>query len=402
MPTDDERSDPPEIGELTPPDRLLMGPGPSEVHPRVLAAMSTPLVGHLDPSFVETMDEVQELLRYTFRTENTWTIPVSGTGSAAMEAAIANLLESGDTMLVPTNGYFGGRMASMAKRAGATVASVDAPWGEPLDPESVERALAAHDPDVFGFVHAETSTGVLQPDVQALVDAAHDHDALVVADTVTSIGGVELHVDDWGIDVAYAGGQKCLSCPPGASPLTLSDRAMERVHARSEPVRSWYLDLSLLEEYWGDERAYHHTAPVSNVYALREALRLVAEEGIEARWDRHERIAGTLKAGVEGMGLEMNAPDDYWLPSLNAVRVPDGVDDAAVCAGMLERYGIEIARGLGDLAGDIFRIGCMGHAARPNNVVAMLSALGAELERQGASVDVDAGMHAARDALSSR
>ncbi|MFC6717657.1 pyridoxal-phosphate-dependent aminotransferase family protein [Natrialbaceae archaeon GCM10025810] len=389
----------PAVGELTPPNRTLMGPGPSDVNPRVLRAMSTPLVGHLDPSFIEIMDEVQELLRYTFRTENQWTIPVSGTGSASMEAAIGNLVEPGDTMLVPTNGYFGGRMASMARRAGGEVVEVDAPWGEPLAVEDVEDALAEHDPDVFGFVHAETSTGVRQPNVPDLTAAAHDHGALVIADTVTSLGGVELRVDEWDIDVAYSGPQKCLSCPPGASPLTLSDEAMEKVLSRAEAPRSWYLDLSLLEGYWGDDRSYHHTAPITNVYALREALRLVAEEGIEERWARHERTAGALKAGVEAMGLEMNAPDEYWLPSLNAVRVPDGIDDGEVCAELLERYDLEVAGGLGDLSGDIFRIGCMGHSARPENVIYVVTALGDVLESMGADVDPDAAVSATRSAL---
>ncbi|GAA0721027.1 alanine-glyoxylate transaminase/serine-glyoxylate transaminase/serine-pyruvate transaminase [Halorubrum trapanicum] len=377
----DER--PPEVGELTPPDRTLMGPGPSDVHPRVLRAMSTPLVGHLDPSFVEIMDEVQELLRYTFRTDNKWTIPVSGTGSASMEAAIGNLVEPGDTMLVPTNGYFGGRMKSMAERAGGEVVEVSAPWGEPLDPVDLERAFAEHQPDVFGFVHAETSTGVLQPNVPELTDIAHDHDALVIADCVTSLGGVELRVDEWGVDVAYSGPQKCLSCPPGASPLTLNDRAMDKVLDREERPRSWYLDLSLLEGYWGDDRSYHHTAPITNVYALREALRLVAEEGIEERWARHRRVAGDLKAGLQDLGLEMNAPDEYWLPSLNAVRVPDGVDDGAVIDRLLDEYDLEIASGLGALEGDIWRIGCMGYSARPKNVEYVLAALEDALARQG-------------------
>jgi alanine-glyoxylate transaminase/serine-glyoxylate transaminase/serine-pyruvate transaminase len=391
--------DPPDVGELTPPDRTLMGPGPSEVHPRVLRAMSTPLVGHLDPSFVEIMDEVQELLRYTFRTDNKWTIPVSGTGSAAMEAAVGNLTEPGDTVLVPTNGYFGGRMAEMVERAGGEVVYVDAPWGEPLDPDDVADALATHDPDVFGFVHAETSTGVRQPNVPALTEAAHDHGALVIADTVTSLGGVELRVDEWGIDVAYSGPQKCLSCPPGASPLTLNDCAMDKVLSRAEPARSWYLDLGLLEGYWGDERAYHHTAPITNVYALREALRLVAEEGIEERWDRHLRVAGALKAGLEAMGLEMNASEDAWLPSLNAVRVPDGVDDGAVIDHLLTAYDIEIASGLGDLDGDIFRIGCMGYSARQETVSSLISALGETLRSQGADVDVPAGLAATSERL---
>ncbi|RQG95688.1 pyridoxal-phosphate-dependent aminotransferase family protein [Natrarchaeobius oligotrophus] len=400
MTTREESIDGPDVGELTPPNRTLMGPGPSDVHPRVLRAMSTPLVGHLDPSFVEIMDEVQELLRYTFRTDNRWTIPVSGTGSAAMEAAIGNVVEPGDTMLVPTNGYFGGRMASMARRAGGEVVEVDAPWGEPLAVDDVADALAEYDPDVFGFVHAETSTGVRQPEVPALTAAAHDHDALVIADAVTSIGGVELRVDEWGVDVAYAGPQKCLSCPPGASPLTLSDEAMDKVLARAKEPRSWYLDLGLLEGYWGDERAYHHTAPITNVYAIREALRLVAEEGIEERWARHERLAGALKAGVEAMGLEMNAADEYWLPSLNAVRVPEGIDDGEVCSTLLERYDLEIASGLGDLDGEIFRIGCMGHSARPENVIYAVTALGDVLEQLGADVDPGAGVTATRRALS--
>jgi alanine-glyoxylate transaminase/serine-glyoxylate transaminase/serine-pyruvate transaminase len=392
-------SDAPDVGELTPPDRTLMGPGPSDVHPRVLKAMSTPLVGHLDPSFIEIMNEVQALLRYTFRTDNQWTIPVSGTGSASMEAAIGNLVEPGDTMLVPTNGYFGGRMADMARRAGGEVVTVDAAWGEPLDPEDVSDAFDEHQPDVFGFVHAETSTGVKQPDVPELTSIAHEHDAYVIADTVTSLGGVELRVDEWGIDVAYSGPQKCLSCPPGASPLTLNDRAMDKVLSRGEPARSWYLDLSLLEGYWGDDRSYHHTAPITNVYALREALRLVAEEGIEARWERHLRVAGALKAGVEAMGLEMNAPDEYWLPSLNAVRVPSGVDDGAVISYLLDEYDLEIASGLGDLAGEIFRIGCMGHSARPKNVAYLLTTLGEALTVQGADVDADAAVDAMRTAL---
>ena len=373
----------PDAGELTPPDRTLMGPGPSDVHPRVLRAMTTPLVGHLDPAFVEIMDEVQELLRYAFRTDNEWTIPVSGTGTAAMESAVGNLVEPGDTMLVPTNGYFGGRMASIAERAGGDVVTVDAPWGEPLDPVDVEAAFDEHQPDVFGFVHAETSTGVRQPDVPELTEVAHAHDAYVIADCVTSFGGVELHLDDWGIDVAYSAAQKCLSAPPGASPLTLNDRAMEKVLSRETEPRSWYLDLSLLEGYWGEERAYHHTAPITNVYALREALRMAAEEGIENRWERHRNVAGDLKSGLEAMGLEMNAADDYWLPSLNAVRVPDGVDDGAVISFLLEEYDIEIAAGLGDLGGEIWRIGCMGHSARPKNVEYLLGALEDALHAEG-------------------
>ncbi len=372
--------DAPEVEELTPPVRTLMGPGPSDVHPRVLRAMGTPLVGHLDPTFIDLMDEVQELLRYAFQTENQWTIPISGTGSAAMEAAFANLVEPGDTVLVPTNGYFGYRMASMAERAGGSVVTVDAPWGKPLDPADVQDAFDTHQPDVFGFVHAETSTGVRQPNVSDLTAIAHAHDAFVIADTVTSLGGVELRVDAWDIDVAYSGGQKCLSCPPGASPLTLSDRAMDRVLSRENPVRSWYLDLSQLEGYWGDDRSYHHTAPITNVYALREALRLVAEEGIEARWNRHRRVAQSLVDGLADIGLERYADEEYWLPSLNTVSVPDHVDDGQIIDRLLNEYDLEIAGGLGDLAGDVFRIGCMGHSARPANVQYLLAALDDTLE----------------------
>ncbi len=389
----------PEVGELVVPDRTLMGPGPSDVHPRVLRAMSTSLVGHLDPAFLDVMDDVQDLLRYVFRTDNEWTIPVSGTGSASMEAAIANCTEPGDTVLVPGNGYFGERMAAMVERAGGDAVFVEAPWGEPLDPADVQDAFETHQPDVFGFVHAETSTGALQPDVPELTGIAHEHDALVVADTVTSIGGVELRVDEWGIDVAYGGPQKCLSCPPGASPLTLNDRAMDKVLSRDDPVRSWYLDLTELQDYWGDERAYHHTAPVANIYALREALRLVAEEGVENRWERHRNVAGALKSGVEAMGLGLNPEDAYWLPSLNAVRLPDGADDGAVIDYLLEHYDLEIASGLGALSGDVLRIGCMGHSARPSNVLTLVAALGEALTAQGVDVDPGAGLEAARRAL---
>ena len=389
----------PAVGELSLPDRTLMGPGPSDVHPRVRQAMGAPLVGHLDPAFVECMDEVQALLRYVFRTDNEWTIPVSGTGSASMEAAVTNLVEPGDTAVVPGNGYFGGRMASMVRRAGGTPVVVDAPWGEPLGIDDIAETVADHDPDVVGFVHAETSTGVRQPDVRAIVEIAHDHGALVVADTVTSLGGVPVTVDEWGVDAAYSAPQKCLSCPPGASPLTFSDRAMEKIFERDSRVRSWYLDMAELGEYWGEERAYHHTAPVSNVFALREALRLVAEEGIEQRWARHERVAGALRAGVEAMGLSLNPEPEYWLPSLNAVRLPEAVDDGAVIDVLLERHGIEVASGLGDLSGEILRIGCMGHSARPKNVFGLLAALGDALEQEGASVDGAAGLEAAREAL---
>lgn len=376
----------PTVGELTPPDRTLMGPGPSDVHPRVLRAMSTPLVGHLDPSFVEIMDEVQELLRYTFRTDNKWTIPVSGTGSAAMETAISNLVEPGDGVLLRTSAYWGDRMANMARRSGGRVIDLDVSPFAPIDPEDVKAAFEEHDIDVFGFCHADTTTGIRQTNVSTLADIARENDAYTIMDCVTSLGGVEVQVDEWGVDVAYSANQKCLSSPPGSSPFTANDRAMEKICNRDEDPKTWYLDLSLLNEYWGDDRSYHHTAPITNVYALREALRLVAEEGIEERWERHKRIAGTLKEGVRDLGLEMNAEDEYWLPSLNAVRVPDGVDDKAVINYLLEEYNLEIASGLGELDGDIWRIGCMGHSARRKNVEYVLEALEDALETQGFQV----------------
>jgi alanine-glyoxylate transaminase/serine-glyoxylate transaminase/serine-pyruvate transaminase len=341
------------------------------------------------------MDEVQELLRYTFRTDNEVTFPVSGTGTAAMEAAFANLVEPGDAVLVPDNGYFGQRMGKIAERAGGEVATVHAPWGQPLDPNAVADAMAEHDPDVFGFVHGETSTGVKQTAIPELTDIAHDHDALVIADTVASLGGVEFRTDEWDVDVVYTGSQKCLSAPPGASPITLNEAAMEKVHSREAPPRSWYLDLSLVASYWNEDRDYHHTGPMSNVYALREALRLVAEEGIEERWARHRRVAGALVSGLEAMGLELLPEEDFWLPSLNAVRVPEGVDDGAVTEHLLSEYDIEIVGGLGDLAGEIFRIGAMGYSARAETVAYLLSALGETLDASGADVDREAGLAAA-------
>jgi alanine-glyoxylate transaminase/serine-glyoxylate transaminase/serine-pyruvate transaminase len=383
-----------QIADLNPPERILMGPGPSGVHPRVLRAMSTPLVGHLDPYFIEIMEETKELLRYVFRTKNEYTIPISGTGSAAMEAAFSNLIEPGDKVLVPTNGYFGSRMESMAVRAGGEIAHVDAPWGEPLKVEDVSDAIDKNKPDIFAFVHAETSTGVLQNSVPELTSIAHENGAIVIADTVTSLGGVELEVDKWNIDVAYSGAQKCLSCPPGASPLTVNEKALEKIKNRNEPCRSWYLDLNLLNGYWGAEsgRSYHHTAPITSIYAIREALRIVQEEGIENRWERHLSLASALKSGVESMGIEMNAKDGYWLPSLNAIRVPAGVDDKAVVGNLLTKYSLEIARGLGDLSGQIFRVGCMGYSANARNIAYFMVAFGSVLRDEGAKIDVESGL----------
>ena len=376
-----------------------MGPGPSDVHPRVLRAMATPLVGYLDDYYVDVMDDVQELLRYVFRTGNEHTLVISGTGSAAMETSFTNLLEPGETVLVPSNGYFGDRMGQVAARAGAEVVTVDAPWGEPLDPADVERAFDEHQPTAFGFVYGETSTGVKQPDVPELTSIAHDHDAYVVADTVPALGGVEFWTDEWDLDVVYTGSQKCLSAPPGVAPITFNDRAMEKVRSRDSEVRSWYLDLDDVWEYWSEERNYHHTGPTSNTYALREALRLIAEEGIEETWARHRRVGGALKAGVEAMGLPLAVEEDHWLPTLNPVPVPDGVDDGRVTERLMDEHGIEIVGGLGPLDGEIFRVGCMGHSARPAKVAGLIDALGAVLADEGADVDPGAGAAATAEAL---
>jgi alanine-glyoxylate transaminase/serine-glyoxylate transaminase/serine-pyruvate transaminase len=392
--------DAPDVGELVPPDRTLLGPGPSDVHPRVLRSMATPLVGYLDDFYVEVMDELQDLLRYLFRTDNEYTLAVTGSGSAAMEMAFANVVEPGETVLTPSNGYFGQRMGEIAARAGGDVVTVDAPWGEPLDPADVAAAFERHDPTVFGFVHGETSTGVRQPNVSELTDIAHEHDAYVVADTVASLGGVEFHADEWNVDVVYSGSQKCLSAPPGASPLTVADRAMEKVRSRDQPVRSWYLDLDGVWEYWGDERNYHHTGSISTTYGLREALRMVTEEDLRDRWDRHRRVAGALVAGVEAMGLSLAVSRDCWLPTLNPVVVPDGVDDGVVIDRLMADHGIEVVGGLGALDGEIFRVGCMGHSARPSKIAQFVSAFGSVLAEEGAEVDPEAGAAATARALS--
>ena len=392
-------TDAPTIGELTPPDRTLMGPGPSDVHPRVLRAMATPLLGYLDDAYVDIMTEVQELLRYLFQTENEHTLAVSGTGSAAMEMALANLVEPGESVLVPANGYFGNRMGQVAARAGGEVVSVEAPWGEPLDVDVVTEAFDEHEPAIFGFVHGETSTGVRQPNVAEFAEIARDHGAYTVVDTVASLGGVEFRTDDWEVDVVYSGSQKCLSAPPGASPITFNDRAVEKVRSRDSPVRTWYLDLLDVWDYWGADPSYHHTGPISTTYALREALRMVAEEGLESRWDRHRTVAGAIKAGVEGFGCSLVPDDDAWLPTLNAVRTPTGVDPNAVAEAMLADHGIEIVGGLGDLSGEIVRVGCMGESARPANASAFITAFGGELSARDPDVDYDAGVAATARAL---
>jgi alanine-glyoxylate transaminase/serine-glyoxylate transaminase/serine-pyruvate transaminase len=363
-------------GELKMPARVLLGPGPSEVSPRVLRAMSTPLVGHLDPSFVTLMEEVKELLRQTFRTRNRLTFPLSATGSAGMEAVLVNLLEPGDHAVICVNGVFGGRLAEIARRCGAEVTTVEVPWGEVIDVKALRGALhmLPAPPRLIATVHAETSTGACQP-LEELSELAHERGALFVVDAVTSLGGMPLEVDGSAIDACYSGTQKCLSCPPGLSPVTFSEAALERVRARKHKVQSWYLDVSLLEQYWGEDRVYHHTAPITMVYALHEALRIVHEEGLEARFARHLRNHQALVAGLDALGLKMAVAAEHRLPMLNAVHAPDGVDEAAVRRRLLERSGIEIGAGLGPWKGRVWRIGLMGESSTPANVLLVLAAL---------------------------
>jgi alanine-glyoxylate transaminase/serine-glyoxylate transaminase/serine-pyruvate transaminase len=337
--------------------------------------MSTPLVGHLDPVFLHIMDEVSGMLRQVFRTGNRLTLPISGTGSAGMEAAIANMVEPGDPVIVGVNGVFGQRLAETVRRCGGEAVEVSAEWGQPLNPSEVRQALSSVTrPKALVVVHAETSTGVLQP-LEELSQMAHSWGALFIADTVTSLGGTPVEVDRWEIDVAYSGTQKCLSCPPGLAPITLSDRAVEALHARRAKVQSWYLDLSMIERYWGEERVYHHTAPISMCYAIHEALRLVLEEGLEARWARHRAMSDLLLGGLESLGVLPLPDEGYRLPMLNAVRVPEGVNEAAVRSTLLNEFGIEIGAGLGPLKGKVWRIGLMGESATRASVVRLLDGL---------------------------
>ncbi|MFU8771564.1 MAG: pyridoxal-phosphate-dependent aminotransferase family protein [Anaerolineales bacterium] len=360
--------------QLNAPPRLLLGPGPSLVDPRVLQVMATPLVGHLDPFFLDLMDRTQSLLRYVYQTQNKLTIPVSGTGSAAMEAAVANMVEPGTPVLVCINGYFGGRIAEMAARYGGEVQTINRPWGEIFPPEEVKAALRQRPAEVVAIVHAETSTGALQP-LDEVASIVHELGGILIVDAVTSLGGVPLQVDELDIDVCYSGSQKCLSCPPGISPITLGQRAVQRLENRQSKVANWYLDLSMVQAYWGSERTYHHTAPISMVYGLYEALRIVVEEGLENRWERHRLNAGMLWDGLEQLGLELHVPLEYRLPSLTTVRVPDGVDELVVRQGLLRDYNIEISGGLGELKGKVWRIGLMGFSSRRENVRLLLSAL---------------------------
>ena len=389
-------------GELSPPPRILLGPGPSNVHPRVLRALSTPLVGHLDPEFIRLMEETKALLRFVFQTANPLTLPISGTGSAGMEACFVNMVEPGDEVVIGVNGVFGTRMVDVVQRCGGTPVIMEAPWGCVFSPDDVRTALKrCARPKLVALVNAETSTGAWQPlaDIAPLV---HEAGALLLVDAVTSLGGCPLKIDEWQIDVCYSGTQKCLSCPPGLSPVTFSPAAQEVLRNRRHKVQSWYLDLSLLEQYWGEERVYHHTAPISMNYALREALRLISEEGLVARFRRHEHNHLALAAGLNALGMRLVAQAGARLWMLNSVAIPEGIDDATVRKHLLTEYNIEIGAGLGVFAGKVWRIGLMGESSTRSNVLLVLSALEAVLRKNGHACPAGAGVSAAQEVYATR
>lgn len=383
--------------ELSPSIRTLMGPGPSSVHPRVLKAMSTPLVGYLDPDFFKIMDDVWELLCYVLETTNELTIPVSGTGTAGMETCISNLVEADDEVLVCVNGYFGERMCEIVDRYGGKARRIETPWGKVTEPTRIDEALKSSKAKVVALVHAETSTGARQP-LDEIGKIAHENGALLLVDAVTSLGGHPVNVDEWGIDACYSGTQKCLSCPPGLAPVTFSERAMDAVRNRKTKIGNWYLDMSLVAKYWSNEHTYHHTPPTSMIYALREALRLVQEEGLEDRFKRHELNHRALVAGLNAMGITMFVEEGNRLWSLNAACVPEGVDDAKVRGKLLNDFNIEIGGGFGALKGKIWRIGLMGYSSSKNNVLMFLAALENVLASEGYSLEPGAGVGAANRA----
>jgi alanine-glyoxylate transaminase/serine-glyoxylate transaminase/serine-pyruvate transaminase len=371
-----------------------MGPGPSDIHPRVLEALGRPTVGHMDPYYLKIMDELQSMLREVFLTKNRMTMAISGTGSAGQEATVANLVEPGDKVLVCVNGVFGGRLADMAERAGGEVAKIERPWGEVFEAREIEDAVARVRPKVVAIVLAETSTGAWQP-MKEICAPIHDSGAFLILDTVTALGGIPVELDAWHVDAAYSGTQKCLSCPPGLAPVSFSERAVEKILQRKEKVRSWYLDVSLIANYWGGERVYHHTAPINMTYALHEALRMVLEEGLVECLVRHRLNHRALKAGLAAIGIEYATQDRHALPQLNAVRIPPGVDDAAVRKGLLEQFNIEIGAGLGAFKGKVWRIGLMGYSSRQNNVLLLLAALEQLLAQHGHRFDYGASITAA-------
>jgi alanine-glyoxylate transaminase / serine-glyoxylate transaminase / serine-pyruvate transaminase len=385
--------------ELIPPFRLLLGPGPSNVNPRVLKAMSSPIVGHLDAYFFEIMNETTELLRYAFQTRNKLTIPISGTGSAGMEAALCNVVEPGDEVIVGLNGFFGERMAEIVSRCGGKVIALREGWGKVIEKEAVDDALKKSDASVVAIVHAETSTGVLQP-LTEISRVVHEHGALFLVDAVTSLGGCELDVDTMSIDICYSGSQKCLNCPPGLAPITFNDKAINAIHNRKSKIQSWYFDISLIEKYWSEGRVYHHTAPVSMIYGLREGLRVVYEEGLQHRWQRHRRNSEAFMNGIEAMGLELHVEAEHRLPSLNAVSIPTGVSDKNVRATLLNQFDTEIGGGLGELSSKIWRVGLMGINSNEGTVCLVLEALERALKKEGYKLQLGESLKAVAESYS--
>jgi len=381
------------------PEKTLLGPGPTPVDGRILRAMAEPTLGHLDRDFVAIMDGTRDLLRMVFQTKNDLTVAMSGTGSAGMETACVNMIERGDKVIICSHGVFGTRMQDVAGRCGAEVVEVNSPMGKPIDPEDVRRAVKANpDAKLLGIVHAETSTGVLQP-LDEIVSIVHGAGMFMVVDAVTSLGGMDVPVDRLGLDMVYSGSQKCLACPPGLAPVTVSSVAVEHIKNRKSKVQSWYLDLTMIMRYWGQERFYHHTAPVNMIYGLNEGLRMIAEEGLENRFARHRKNAEALWAGLEALGLELLVEKAFRLPSLTSVKMPEGVDEAVVRKLLMDEYSIEVGSGLGDLKGKIIRIGLMGSGSNRKNIVLFLSALGGILSDQGFRTDVDTAQEAVRKVL---
>jgi alanine-glyoxylate transaminase/serine-glyoxylate transaminase/serine-pyruvate transaminase len=381
------------------PLRKLMGPGPLDIHPRVYQALISPVIGHLDPAYLKILDNIGDHLRTVFNTQNRVTNATPGTGTSGMEACVANLMEPGDPVLICVQGYFGDRIRQMAERQEAEVTVLEAEWGKPTDPERVENVLKEHACKVIALVHAETSTGVLQP-MEDIAKLAKAHNAMILLDTVTSLGGVELKADEWGVDAAYSCSQKCIGAPPGLAPVTFSERAIEAAKNRKHPIRSWYLDISLLEKYWAD-RVYHHTSSSTLNYGLLEALLLIEEEGLQNRHARHLKNHQALVAGVEAMGLEMHVKPVHRLPTLNTIRIPDGVDDIKVRGYLLNSFNLEIGGGLGALAGKVWRVGLMGYSSSAENVLFFLSALSRALGVQGFKTDLSGGLAAAMSLLDS-
>ncbi len=380
------------------PLRRLMGPGPLDIHPRVYRALTSPVIGHMDPAYLKTLEQIGERLRGVFQTKNKVTHAAPGTGTSGMEACVANLMEPGDEILACVHGYFGDRIRQMAERQEAKVTVIESQWGQPIDPEKVAKALKAKAYKVITLVHAETSTGVLQP-MDEIVKLAKKHGVMILLDTVTSLGGVELNADEWGLDAAYSCSQKCIGAPSGLAPVTFSERAIQAAKNRKHPIRSWYLDITLLDQYWGTSKVYHHTSSSTLNYALLEALLLIEEEGLKNRFVRHLKNHRALVAGVEAMGLKMLVKPEYRLPTLNTIRVPDGVDEAKVRSYLLQTFNLEIGAGLGALKGQVWRVGLMGYSSSAENVLFFLSAISRALAVQGCKTDLPAGLEAAMSLL---